>query len=73
MTRIQSILFLALCLCAFGAGAQTNADAVGKLLQSTATLIEESSLAKRAVNVDEVLAGELRNYQQPIDERFGLL
>ena len=33
----------------------------------------ESSLAKRTVAVDEVLHGELRAFQQPIDERFGLL
>jgi predicted dehydrogenase len=32
----------------------------------------ESSLAKRTVEVDEVLSGELREYQRPIDERFGL-
>ncbi|MCA9120095.1 MAG: Gfo/Idh/MocA family oxidoreductase [Planctomycetaceae bacterium] len=33
----------------------------------------ESSLAKRTVEVDEVLSGALRKYQQPIDSRFGLL
>lgn len=33
----------------------------------------ESSLAKRTVDVDEVLSGELREYQRPIDERFRLL
>ena len=32
----------------------------------------ESSLALRTVAVDEVLHGELREYQRPIDERFGL-
>ena len=33
----------------------------------------ESSLAKRTVDAEEVLSGELREYQRPIDERFGLL
>ena len=32
----------------------------------------ESSVVKRTVAVDEVLAGQLRGYQHPIDERFGL-
>jgi predicted dehydrogenase len=32
----------------------------------------ESSLARRTVEVEEVLSGELREYQRPIDERFGL-
>ncbi|MBI2477735.1 MAG: Gfo/Idh/MocA family oxidoreductase [Planctomycetia bacterium] len=31
----------------------------------------ESSMAKRTVEVEEVLSGELREYQRPIDERFG--
>ncbi len=31
----------------------------------------ESSLARRTVEVKEVLNGELRDYQRPIDERFG--
>lgn len=34
--------------------------------------ILESSHAKRTVEVDEVLSGELHAYQRPIDERFGL-
>ncbi|HUG70425.1 MAG TPA: Gfo/Idh/MocA family oxidoreductase [Pirellulaceae bacterium] len=33
----------------------------------------ESSLAKRTVEVQEVLSGELREYQRPLDERFGLV
>ena len=33
----------------------------------------ESSLAKRTVEVEEVLSGELREYQRPLDERFGLV
>ena len=33
----------------------------------------ESSVARRTVDVDEVLRGELREYQRPIDERFDLL
>jgi len=33
----------------------------------------ESSLARRTVGVEEVLNGEVREYQRPIDERFGLL
>jgi hypothetical protein len=32
----------------------------------------ESSLARRTVDVEEVLRGDLREYQRPIDERFGL-
>lgn len=59
MTRIQSMLFLSLCLCAFGAGARTDADTVGKLLRSTATLIEESSLAKRIAEGGDDKAREL--------------
>lgn len=33
----------------------------------------ESSLAKRTVEVEEVFSGELREYQRPIDERFGIV
>jgi predicted dehydrogenase len=33
----------------------------------------ESSLAKRTVEVQEVLSGDLREYQRPIDERFGFV
>lgn len=32
----------------------------------------ESSLADRTVSVEEVASGELRDYQRPMDERFGL-
>ena len=39
---------------------------------AAAFAVLESSLAGRTVDVDEVLRGELRAYQRPIDERFGL-
>jgi len=39
---------------------------------AAAFAVLESSLAKRTVTVDEVDAGELRDYQRPLDERFGL-
>ena len=39
---------------------------------AAAFAVLESSLAKRTVHVDEVLQGHLREYQRPIDERFGL-
>lgn len=34
--------------------------------------IVESAKAGRAVNIEEVLDGELREYQKPIDEHFGI-
>lgn len=34
--------------------------------------VVESSLAGREVNVEEVLTGSLREYQKPIDSKFGL-
>lgn len=57
MKRIQIMVFSWLLLCTTGAGAQQ--DAVGKLLQSTATLIEESSLARRIAEAgdDQARAG----------------
>lgn len=40
---------------------------------AAAYAIVESAKAGRTVEVTEVLSGELRDYQRPIDERFGLL
>jgi predicted dehydrogenase len=40
---------------------------------AAAFAILESSRAGRAVELDEVLSGALREYQRPIDEHFGLL
>lgn len=40
---------------------------------AVAYAILESHYAARRVEVDEVLNGELREYQREIDERFGLL
>lgn len=51
--------------------AETNGrEGLRDLAASFAVL--ESSLAKRTVEVDEVLSGALREYQRPIDERFGI-
>ena len=38
---------------------------------AAAFAVLESSLAERIVTVDEVEAGELRDYQRPLDERLG--
>jgi predicted dehydrogenase len=46
-------------------------DGLRDLAVSMAVL--ESSTLGRRVSVDEVLAGQVREYQRPIDERFGLM
>ncbi|MBC8354010.1 MAG: Gfo/Idh/MocA family oxidoreductase [Planctomycetes bacterium] len=38
---------------------------------AVAFAVLESSMAKRTVEVDEVMSGDLCEYQRPIDERFG--
>jgi predicted dehydrogenase len=38
---------------------------------AAAFAVLESGRAGRTVEVDEVLSGELREHQRPIDERFG--
>ena len=40
---------------------------------AAAFAVLESSAAKRTVQVTEVLEGQLREYQRPVDERFGLV
>lgn len=39
---------------------------------AAAFAVLESSLAERTVAVEEVASGELRDYQRPLDEQFGL-
>lgn len=39
---------------------------------AAAFAVLESSLAERTVTVDEVASGELRDYQRPLDQQFGL-
>ncbi|MDP6469229.1 MAG: Gfo/Idh/MocA family oxidoreductase [Pirellulaceae bacterium] len=40
---------------------------------AAAFAVLESSQAGRTVNVEEVASGQLRDFQRPLDERFGLL
>ena len=60
-------------LSAIRAGRQpetSGSDGLRDLAAAYAAL--ESSLAQRTVHVDEVLNGDLREYQRAIDERYGL-
>ncbi|MGC3967047.1 MAG: hypothetical protein QM775_06640 [Pirellulales bacterium] len=40
---------------------------------AAAYAILESAYAGRAVSIDDVASGRLREFQKPLDERFGLL
>ena len=44
----------------------------GLLDLACAYAVVEASLAKRSVELDEIISGSLREYQKPIDTKFGL-
>jgi predicted dehydrogenase len=58
---------------AIRAGGQPEMDALEGLRDlATAYAMLESSVARRAVSVEEVLSGRARAYQEPIDDFYGL-
>ncbi|NNE92288.1 MAG: Gfo/Idh/MocA family oxidoreductase [Verrucomicrobiales bacterium] len=55
-------------------GAQPECDGREGLLDlACAYAVVESARAGRSVTIDEIVTGQLREYQRPIDEKYGLL